>query len=60
MTDWLATAARQVADVQGVLVDLPTRGEREPVVGTGEGGDETTFVDAEVERVVISITARDA
>ena len=55
VTDWLATCRAAVADVQGVLVDLPTRVEREPVVGTGEGGDETTTVDAEVERVVIAL-----
>jgi myo-inositol-1(or 4)-monophosphatase len=55
VTDWLATCRAAVADVQGVLVDLPTRFEREPVVGRGEGGDETTTVDAEVERVVIAL-----
>jgi len=55
VTDWLATCREAVADAQGVLVDLPTRAEREPVVGTGEGGDETTFVDAEVERVVLAL-----
>jgi myo-inositol-1(or 4)-monophosphatase len=55
VTDWLATCRAAVADVQGVLVDLPTRVEREPMVGLGEGGDETTAVDAEVERVVIAL-----
>jgi len=55
VTDWLATCRAAVADVQGVLADLPTRVEREPVVGTGEGGDETTVVDAEVERVVLAL-----
>ena len=55
MTDWLATCRAAVASVQSVLVDLPTRVEREPVVGTGEGGDETTAIDAEVERVVIAL-----
>ena len=55
MTDWLATCRVAVADAQRVLVDLPTRAEREPVVGAGMGGDDTTAVDSEVERVVISV-----
>ena len=33
----------------GVLAELPTRVEREPVVGQGEGGDETTAIDAAAE-----------
>jgi len=36
-----------------VLVDLPTRAEREPVVGAGEGGDDTTAVDAAAERAIL-------
>jgi myo-inositol-1(or 4)-monophosphatase len=40
-------------DVARVLRDLPTRVEREPVVGAGEGGDETTAVDAEAERAIL-------
>ena len=32
-----------------MLAELPTRDEREPVVGDGEGGDETTAVDAAAE-----------
>jgi myo-inositol-1(or 4)-monophosphatase len=36
-----------------VLADLPTRAEREPVVGEGEGGDQTTAVDAAAERVIL-------
>src|SRR5581483_10141900 len=32
---------------------LPTRAEREPVMGDGVGGDETTAIDAEAERVVV-------
>ena len=46
MTDWLALCREAVEDVRGVLVELPTRTEREPVVGEGEGGDETTAIDA--------------
>ena len=53
MTDWLAVCREAVEDVRGVLVELPTRDEREPVVGEGEGGDETTAVDAAAERVIL-------
>jgi fructose-1,6-bisphosphatase/inositol monophosphatase family enzyme len=37
-----------------VLEELPTRAEREPVVGDGEGGDETTAVDAAAEQVILA------
>jgi myo-inositol-1(or 4)-monophosphatase len=50
---WLALCRGAVEDVRGVLVDLPTRVEREPVVGDGEGGDETTAIDAAAERVIL-------
>jgi len=40
--------------VHGVLRELPTRDEREVVVGEGEGGDETTAVDAEAEKVILA------
>ena len=53
--DWLAVcrdAARAVGDV---LLDLPTRLEREPQVGEGEGGDETTAVDAAAEAAVVRV-----
>ena len=53
MTDWLALCREAVEDVRGVLVELPTRVEREPVVGDGEGGDETTAIDAAAERVIL-------
>jgi myo-inositol-1(or 4)-monophosphatase len=36
-----------------VLRELPTRAEREPVVGAGEGGDETTAVDAAAEQAIL-------
>ena len=54
MTDWLAVCREAVEDVRGVLVELPTRAEREPVVGEGEGGDETTAVDAAAESVILA------
>jgi myo-inositol-1(or 4)-monophosphatase len=51
--DWLAVCRAATDDVRGVLRDLPTRTEREPVVGDGVGGDETTAVDAAAERVIL-------
>ena len=36
-----------------MLVDLPGRAEREPVVGAGEGGDDTTAIDAAAERAIL-------
>jgi myo-inositol-1(or 4)-monophosphatase len=52
--DWLAVCRAATEDVRGVLRDLPTRTEREPVVGDGMGGDETTAVDAAAERVILA------
>ena len=54
MTDWLATCRAAVGDIRGVLADLPTRVEREPVLRLGEGGDDTTAVDAAAEEVVLA------
>jgi myo-inositol-1(or 4)-monophosphatase len=54
LTDWLDVCRACVADVQAVLVDLPTRAEREPVVGTGMGGDETTAIDRASESAILS------
>jgi myo-inositol-1(or 4)-monophosphatase len=53
LTDWLGVCRGAVADVRGVLADLPGRAEREPVVGDGEGGDQTTAVDAAAEGVIL-------
>jgi myo-inositol-1(or 4)-monophosphatase len=36
-----------------VLAELPTRAEREPVVGAGEGGDDTTAIDAAAEAAIL-------
>jgi myo-inositol-1(or 4)-monophosphatase len=52
--DWLAVGRALVDDARCVLVDLPTRVEREPVIGTGKGGDETTAIDDAVERGAIA------
>jgi myo-inositol-1(or 4)-monophosphatase len=54
MTDWLALGRLIAEDVRGVLAELPTRLEREPVVGAGEGGDETTAIDAAAEQAVVT------
>ena len=51
--DWLDVCRGAVEDVRGVLVDLPHRADREPVVGDGVGGDETTAIDAAAERVIL-------
>ena len=53
MNDWLEVCRTATEDVRGVLRDLPTRTEREPVVGDGVGGDETTAVDAAAESVIL-------
>ena len=37
-----------------MLEELPSRETREPVVGAGMGGDETTAIDAAAERVVLA------
>jgi len=37
-----------------VLAELPLRSDREPVVGSGKGGDETTAIDAGAERAILA------
>ena len=54
MTVWLALCREAVVDVRHVLAELPRRADREPVVGTGMGGDETTAIDAAAERAVLA------
>ncbi|PWU25371.1 MAG: hypothetical protein C5B48_01585 [Candidatus Rokuibacteriota bacterium] len=53
MTDWLRLCREATEDVRRVLVELPTRDEREPVIGAGVGGDDTTAIDAAAERAVV-------
>ena len=53
MTDWLTTCRAAASDVRAVLAELPTRAEREPVLGEGVGGDETTAIDAAAEWAVV-------
>jgi myo-inositol-1(or 4)-monophosphatase len=54
MTDWLALCRACVADIEAVLVAQPTRAEREPVLRRGEGGDDTTAIDAAAEDAVVA------
>jgi myo-inositol-1(or 4)-monophosphatase len=54
LTDWLALCRAAVEDGRGVLEQLPRRADRETVTGTGEGGDETTAIDAAAERVILA------
>ena len=44
-----------------MLEELPTRVEREPVVGAGEGGDDTVAIDAAAEAAIVAqLEATDA
>ena len=54
MTDWPAFSRACVVDLERVLLELPTRAEREPVLRAGEGGDDTTAIDAAAEDVVVA------
>jgi len=53
-TDWLSLSREAAEDVRSVLVQLPGRADREPVVGRGEGGDDTTAIDAAAEAAVLA------
>jgi myo-inositol-1(or 4)-monophosphatase len=52
MTPWLEAARAAVDDIRGVLAAQPTRHEREPVLRTGVGGDDTTAIDQAAEDAV--------
>jgi myo-inositol-1(or 4)-monophosphatase len=51
---WFAFCRAAVEDLRGVFAGMPTRLEREPVLGTGVGGDETTEVDAAAEDAIVA------
>jgi myo-inositol-1(or 4)-monophosphatase len=53
LSPWLEVSRRIVADVEAVLADLPMRRDREPIVGAGSGGDQTTAIDAAAEAVAV-------
>jgi myo-inositol-1(or 4)-monophosphatase len=50
---WLELCHEIVEDIRGELVRLPTRHEREQVLGQGRGGDETTQIDAAAEQAAV-------
>ena len=52
--DWLALCRGCVTDIERILEELPTRAEREPVLRAGEGGDDTTAIDAAAEDAVVA------
>jgi myo-inositol-1(or 4)-monophosphatase len=54
VTPWLEVCRGAAADVHEALAGLPTRVEREPVLATGVGGDDTTAVDDAAERAVVA------
>ena len=54
MEPWLSLAQSSVEDIRGVLHDLPTRVEREPVLRAGKGGDDTTAIDAAAEAAIVA------
>ncbi len=54
MTPWLELCRAAAADVSLALEKLPTRVEREPILATGVGGDDTTAVDDAAERAVVA------
>ena len=54
MTPWLELCRAAVADVRQILDGMPSRNEREPVVGAGKGGDDTTAVDAAAEAAIVA------
>jgi myo-inositol-1(or 4)-monophosphatase len=54
LTDWLALCRAAADDVRLVLEELPRRVDREPVVGPGAGGDDTTEIDRAAERAVLA------
>ena len=53
MSPWLEVCRAAVRDIRGVLAELPTRNEREPVLAAGVGGDDTTAIDGAAEAVVL-------
>jgi myo-inositol-1(or 4)-monophosphatase len=50
---WLDLCRELVADIRFELERLPTREEREKVLGRGRGGDDTTQIDDAAERAAV-------
>jgi myo-inositol-1(or 4)-monophosphatase len=53
LIDWLEISRDCVRELEVVLAGLPTRVEREPVLGPGKGGDDTTAIDAAAEGTIV-------
>jgi myo-inositol-1(or 4)-monophosphatase len=51
--DWLSLCRAARDDVARVLDELPSREDREPVLRAGEGGDDTTAIDAAAEAAIL-------
>jgi myo-inositol-1(or 4)-monophosphatase len=51
---WLEFCRLVASDVRKLLEQLPTRDDREPVVGHGMGGDDTTAIDEGAERLAVA------
>jgi myo-inositol-1(or 4)-monophosphatase len=56
---WLDLCRAAVADVKGVLAAMPTRAERERVVGRRAGGDDTVALDEAAETATLAHFDRD-
>jgi myo-inositol-1(or 4)-monophosphatase len=59
LTPWLELCRAAVADVKVVLVEMPTREERERPIGLGRGGDVTAAIDEAADRAVLAHFVRD-
>jgi myo-inositol-1(or 4)-monophosphatase len=53
VTRWLELCRLCVGDIRDVLVRLPTRLEREPILRRGLGGDDTTAIDQAAEDAIV-------
>lgn len=51
---WFDVCRQASAAVRRALEELPTRREREPGLGVGHGGDETTAADGAAERAILA------
>jgi myo-inositol-1(or 4)-monophosphatase len=59
VSPWLELCRAATADVKAVLARMPTREERERVVGRGKGGDDTGALDEAAEAAVLAHFERD-
>ena len=59
MTPWLELSRAAAADVKVVLARMPTREERERVIGRGKGGDDTGALDEAAEAATLRHFDRD-